>query len=314
MVTGGHDEEVTAPRSTSASESRGGHSRRQTALQQLQRLAEAIRQGDDEAVERVVLQVSQQRRWLAPLALCVGAFGMLFQGLKLVVFNWRLSLIQVLPAMWIWLAMLDLKVHVLRSKGFKPLHGTGLTLAITGVIVLTAASFFLNAAFAFAIATKGNPDIKGGFGGAWHFRRAVLGAGVVVGAALAWSALLSSRRGLNWFGISMCVVVGVMMVTYVGLPARLLGVKAGGSWWDKATASTIAATIGVVVCSPAYLLDRMGVLLLGSRTFFALGVVLLALGLTLQAGLTSAVKAVKMSAKLVVGIEPTMAVEEASSR
>jgi hypothetical protein len=41
--------------------------------------------------------------------------------------------------------------------------------------------------------------------------------------------------------------------------------------------------------------------MLGSHTLFILGCVLLAVGLTLQAGATGAVKAVKMSAKLVSG-------------
>ena len=43
--------------------------------------------------------------------------------------------------------------------------------------------------------------------------------------------------------------------------------------------------------------------MLGSHTLFILGVILLAVGLTLQAGATGAVKAVKMSAKLVSGAQ-----------
>ena len=53
------------------------------------------------------------------------------------------------------------------------------------------------------------------------------------------------------------------------------------------------------MCSPPYLLGRIGFLMLGSRTLFFLGVVLLSLGLVLEAEATSAVKVIKMSAKLV---------------
>jgi hypothetical protein len=49
-------------------------------------------------VEHAVTRLSRSRRWLAPLALAVGAFVMLFDGLRLVFFNGRLTLIQVLPA------------------------------------------------------------------------------------------------------------------------------------------------------------------------------------------------------------------------
>jgi hypothetical protein len=56
-----------------------------------------------------------------------------------------------------------------------------------------------------------------------------------------------------------------------------------------------------MVCTPPYAIARGGIVLLGSRTWFALGVVLVVVGFTLQAGATGAVKAVKMSAKLVAG-------------
>lgn len=70
---------------------------------QIERLVTAIRSGDDAMVERSVLALSQRSRWLAPLALLVGAFAMLFQGVKLLFTNWRLTLVQILPAMWIGL-------------------------------------------------------------------------------------------------------------------------------------------------------------------------------------------------------------------
>jgi hypothetical protein len=47
-----------------------------------------------------------------PLTLAIGAFAMLFDGSSWCSPNWRLTLIQVLPAMWIWVAMYDLKLHV----------------------------------------------------------------------------------------------------------------------------------------------------------------------------------------------------------
>ena len=76
-------------------------------------------------VENAILALSQRSRWLAPLALVVGAFAMLFQGLKLLVTNWRLTLVEILPAMWIWAAMLDLKVHVLHGQGVPHRPGSG---------------------------------------------------------------------------------------------------------------------------------------------------------------------------------------------
>ena len=71
--------------------------------------------------------------------------------------NWRLTLVQLLPAMWIWLAMFDLKAHVLHGQSFTVLRGPILIPIILAIIALTVASFFLNAVFAFSIARPGAP-------------------------------------------------------------------------------------------------------------------------------------------------------------
>jgi hypothetical protein len=53
-----------------------------------------------------------------------------------------------------------------------------------------------------------------------------------------------------------------------------------------------------------YILGRVGLLMFVSKTLFPLGVIFLAVGLVLEAGATGAVKAVRMSAKLVSGRNP----------
>lgn len=278
---------------------RGLRARREGFVRQLRRLITAIREGDEQQVEESVLQLSSTRRLLAPLAFVVSAFVFLFTGLKVIITNWRLTLVQVLPAMWIWAAMVDLKVHVLRGKEFHVIRGPLVLLAFAAVVVLTAASFLLNAAFAFAVSEPGTPDIRKGFGQARVHMQAVLTWGVGVGCALAVAVILAPRWGLLWFAILLGVVLAVMMVCYVAVPARIVGVQsATTSRRDKVVASAVGGAIGAAVCAPPYLVGRLGLVLLGSSTFFPLGVILLAVGLMLYAGASSAVKAIKMSAKL----------------
>ena len=93
-------------------------------------------------------------------------------------------------------------------------------------------------------------------------------------------------------------------MAYVSVPSRLLGVKATHSKRDQLSATAIGGAIGAVICTPPYVLGRIGLLMLGSHALFVLGIFLIALGVTLQAGATGAVKAVKMSAKLVAGGTP----------
>ena len=47
------------------------------------------------------------------------------------------------------------------------------------------------------------------------------------------------RWGHPWFGIVLSLVVGVMMVCYVAVPARLIGVKPRQSRRDKLSTSVV---------------------------------------------------------------------------
>jgi uncharacterized membrane protein len=279
----------------------GRHARRA----QIEQFVQAVRDSDRAVVDEMIMRLSRSRPWLAPLALIVGAFAMLFDGVKLLFTNWRLSLIQVLPAMWIWAAMFDLKAHILRGKSFHILTGPAVIPIVIAVAAITAASFYLNAVFAFAIVQPGRPEIRPAFTQARSHLPVVLGSGAVVGILLGLSALVVPRWGEFWFAFALGIVVGVMMICYVAVPSRLIGMKSAAAKRDKLAATAVGGVIGAVVCTPPYALGRVGLILLGSHTLFVLGVILLVIGLTLQAGATGAVKTVKMSAKLVAGRQVT---------
>jgi hypothetical protein len=264
-------------------------------------LIRSIGEGDDASVEGAVLKLSQSRRIFAPLAFAIGAFAMLFQGLKLLFSDWKLALLQILPAMWIWAAMMDLKIHLFRGHQFHVVEGPVLVPLVLAVTVVTMGCFYLNAVFAFAIARPGKPQIRPGFAQASEHKGTILGVGFVVGLALGFSTMVVTRWGLGWFTLSLSLVLAVMMFTYVAVPARLIGMRAMRSRRDKLTASVIGGALGGAVCAPPYAIGRIGILLLGSRTTFVIGLILLVVGFTLQAGATGAVKAIKMSAKLVAG-------------
>ncbi|HYB29693.1 MAG TPA: hypothetical protein VEF89_24000 [Solirubrobacteraceae bacterium] len=263
-------------------------------------LVHGIERNDDAKIEDAVLRLSRSRRVFAPLAFAVGAFALLFDGLRLLVSNWRLALVQVVPAMWIWLAMFDLKVHVLHGKSFHVIRGPILIPVVLLVVAVTIASFFLNAVFAFAIAQSGKPKVRPAVAAARRHETAIAASGAVVGAMLAFSTVIVTRWGRPWFTLSLGIVVGVMMVCYVAVPSRLIGVKPAQSPREKLSMTVIGGALGATVCTPPYLLGRIGILMLGSRALLIPGIILIAVGVTLQAGATGAVRAIKMSAKLTV--------------
>jgi hypothetical protein len=265
--------------------------------QRIGRLVRAI-QDDDEAMVEQIVRLSRSRRLFAPLAFTVGAFAMLIDGLRLLLSNWRLTLIQILPAMWIWLAMFDLRARVLHGKSFPSLRGPVLVPIALTIVAITMACFFLNAVFAFAIAGWRPPKIRPAFAQARLRVVPILAWGAAVGAPLAVAVIIAPRWGKPWFALCLGAVVGVMMVCYIAVPSRLIGVKPNYSRRDKLTASALGAALGTTVCTPPYILGRIGILMLGSKILLVPGIVVLTVGVTLQAGATGAVRAVKMSARL----------------
>jgi hypothetical protein len=269
----------------------------------LQSLVRAIQDEDEDMVRRLVA-LSRSRRAFAPLALIVGALAMLLHGLRLLLTNWRLLLVELLPAMWIWLAMFDLKAHALHGKSFHTLRGWVLVPIILAIVALTCASFFLNAVFAFAISRSGKPEVRPAITEARRHLRPTVAAGVALGVPLALSTSVVTRWGPPWFTLSLSVVVGAMMVCYIAVPSRLIGMKTTYSGRDKLAATAVGTAISACVCTPPYMLARVGLLMLGSRPLLIPGIILLSVGATLQAGATGAVRAVRLSASLTAGHRP----------
>jgi hypothetical protein len=277
----------------------------------VRRLIAAIRENDEDKVEVAVLQLAGTNRLFAPLALAVGAFVMLFSGLRLLVTNWRLMLVQALPAMWIWAVTVDLKAHVLHGREFSSIRGPVVLVLFAAVVLITIAAFYLNAAFAFAISRPGSPDLRAGFRQARRHTRTVTGWGTGVGLALGVATMLAPRWGLGWFALLLGIVLAIMMVCYVAVPARIVGARmakpvetARSGRGATLAAAAVTGLFGAIVCTPPYVIARGGMLLLDSSALFPLGVALLVIGLMLEAGATGAVKAIKVSAKLLAGRSP----------
>jgi hypothetical protein len=284
-------------------------SRRRSVRQLWRGLIAAVRDGDEQAVEQAVLQLARTRKIFAPLALIVGAFVMLFSGLRLLLTNRRLILVQALPALLIWAVTLDLKAHVLHGKEFNVIRGPIVLVLFALAVLVTIGAFFLNAAFAFTISQSGPPDLQAGFRQARMHIRAVIGWGGLIGLALGVAAILVPRWGLRWFALSLGIVLAVMMVCYVAVPARIVGVQLAkpadmAGRRDKLAATALAGLIGGIICTPPYVISRVGEGFLGNGSLFELGVALVVIGLILEAGATGAVKTIKVSTKLLASQSP----------
>ncbi len=76
------------------------------------------------------------------------------------------------------------------------------------IAAITAASFYLNAVFGFAIVQSGAPKIRPAAAQARAHLRVILWSGAVVGLLLGLVMTVVTRWGRPWFAISLSVMLG----------------------------------------------------------------------------------------------------------
>lgn len=263
-------------------------------------LIAAVANADPSAIENATRQLGESRKYLAPIAWAAGAMVLLVQGVKLLILNWRLSLVQLIPAAWIWLTSWDLKQHLLHGSAFEHLNLLERIVLIVGIICFTIAAFWCNAVFAFAIDQPPPPRVRPAWRRAREGRRLVVVWGLAVGGALAFATVAVPRFAGVWvFSLILSAVLGIMLISFVAVPARIIGVKRAKLPPKEALGRAAAGgTLSAVAMAPGFLLGRFGLILLGLHHFHFLGFVMLSIGTALYAAGMSSVKAVKLSMKL----------------
>ena len=183
----------------------------------------AIEDSDEAKIEEAVLRLSGSRKAFSPLAFAIGAFALLFDGLKLLI-SQLASDARADPPGGLGLGG-DGRPQGPRAARplLHVLHGPVLIPIILAITAITVASFFLNAVFAFAISQPGNPEIRPAVVEARRHWKPIVASGAVVGLLLGLSTTVVTRWGSPWFALSLGIVTAAMMVCYVSVPARLIG-------------------------------------------------------------------------------------------
>jgi hypothetical protein len=255
---------------------------------------------DAATVESATRAMGGSRWWLAPVAWAAGTLVLLLRGVKLLVMNWRLSLVQLLPAAWIWLATWDLKQHLLHGASFHRVPWPLLVVLAVAVVLLTVAAYACNTVFALAIDGPPPPRVGPAVRRAWSHRRSILAWGLPMGLLLVVAAGVVPRTGRLWlFTLVLSATVALMVVTFVAMPARILGVaKLKVRPTERVGRALAGGAVSAVAMGPGFILDRIGLILLSVTGAHVLGFVLISLGAALYAAGMSSVKAVKLSMRL----------------
>lgn len=268
-------------------------------IARLAALARAVADADPSEIEATARRLGASRRYLAPLGWAAGALVLLVRGIELLALNWRLTLIQLVPAAWLWVVMWDIKQHALRGEAFRQITTGGVLLVFLITIVASIASFWCNTAFAFAISDP-PPRIRAAARQARRHHAGIVRAGILIGIALGAGAIAIPRIDATWLYLSAIGgLYAVMLISFVAIPARILGVKKRrlppketvGQW-------TVGGALSAVAMLPGFIFDRVGLILLGVPHLHLIGLALLAIGTALYAAGLSSVRAVKLCMKL----------------
>ncbi len=262
-------------------------------------MASTVADADPIRIEAAARQFGESRRYLAPVAWAAGALVLLVRGIKLLAVNWRLALIELIPAAYVWFAMYELKQHALRGAAFREFT-PGVTVVVSlGAVMVTIAAFWCNTVFAHAIGSP-RPEIGPAVRRTNGHLPAITAAGVLVGLVVAAAMAGVPRIGSTLlYAVVLSGVLSLLLVSLVAVPARLIGTQRRrlpmretiGQWSAGSALSGVAMLPGAV-------LDRLGVLLLGVPGLHILGLVLLTVGTLLFAAGMSSVRAVKLIMKL----------------
>lgn len=275
-------------------------SRRRQAIDSFLRLTKAVADVDPASVATTAEKFGQSRSYLAPIAWAAGTLVLTLRGVKLLIFNWRLLFIQLVPAAWIWIVMYDLKQHTLRGVPFAHLDLRARLVIWAVAIAWSIAAFWCNTVFAYAIDGPPPPRIRPAVRRTRRHWPAILASGTVMGALLGLAAVTIPRLDRFWlFAACLSAVLGIMMISFVAVPARLIGRRTRKLPPREAIGRTVTGWgISAIGMTPGVVLDRLGLLMIGVPGLRILGFLVLSLGTALYAAGMSSVKAVKLSIKL----------------
>ena len=220
--------------------------------------------------------------------------AVVFDGVLLLIRNWRLTLLQLLPAAWIWAMTWNLKNHTLANPDLT----TGISILIAvGILLAAQTAYWCNATFAYTIAQGATTDFRAAFRDARPHWRFIGGLALLTGGLQGAIWLLVPHVQPRWLSLALLVMFLVQMYLFIAIPSWLLGVRKTGTRRERTIQSMTTGVLSGVASTPGFLLNRIGLLLLGT-SLWLVGVVIVSIATVLHVTASSSVRVVKMSLRL----------------
>ena len=276
------------------SQAAGRPASRQSRWRSLVRAAAAVRSTDPATVESALTDLARRGRWLKPLAYAAGTVAVVFDGVLLLIGHWRLTLLQLAPAAWVWIMSWNLRNQMLASSHVSTASSIAIAVA---VLVAAQTAYWCNATFGYTMVQGEQTDIRAAFAEARPHWRLVGGLALLTGAVQASIALAIPHWQVGWLWIALLVMFIVQIYLFVAIPSWLLGVRKTGTRRDRTVQSLTTGVLSGVAATPGFLLNRIGLLLLGTSLFW-IGVAVVSIGAVLHVTASSSVRVVRLSLRL----------------
>ena len=246
------------------------------------------------SVESALTELGGRRRWLKPLAYAAGTVAVVFDGVLLLIRHWRLTLLQLLPAAWIWVMTWNLRHHAFANPDIT----TGISILVAvGVLLGAQAAYWCNATFAYTMVQGEATDFRAAFRDARAHWRFVGGLALLTGGVQAGIWLLVPHVEPRALGVALLVMFVVQVYLFIAIPSWLLGVRKAGTRRERAIQTMTTGVLSGVASTPGFLLNRIGLLLLGT-SFWIVGIAVVSISAVLHVTASSSVRVVKMSLRL----------------
>jgi len=217
-----------------------------------------------------------------------------FDGVLLLIRNWRLTLLQLVPALWISGMTWNLRHHVFANPDIT----TGISiLAAVGMLLVAQAAYWCNATFAYTLVQDSTTDFGAAFRDTRPHWRLIGGLALLTGCLQAVIWLLVPHVQPRLLAAALLAMYVVQVYLFIAIPSWLLGVRKTGTRRERTIQTMTTGVLSGVASTPGFLFNRIGLLLLGG-SLWIVGVVLVAIAAVLHVTASSSVRVVKMSLRL----------------
>ena len=220
-------------------------------------------------------------------------------GVLLLVGNWRLLLMELVPALWLGAITWDWRARTFGKLPLAEVHGEAAVAVMAVILVMTFAAYWCNAVFAFAAVQSPPVDLRAAMRSAGaHWRRITVWA-AVAGLAHLVVAVYLTRTTVTIYSITLGAVVVLQMYALVAMPVALVArarVPSRGRR-DRIARLLLAGALSGVASSPGFLLNRLAILLIALGLPW-LGVALLVPAVVVQAAGAASSRAVQLAARV----------------